>query len=154
MAIAGLGAMVVVLALFTFVGPMQAGWNEIANNGNGSGASEAWLASAASTTSTPVVAEPATPFTAQVEGTLVQDGVLNADFTGAVTGKLQLVLSRQTSALAIAFADGWTCQGDVAVSGEDAVTSSCSSSDGGLLQVQLSGLRRQGSEIVGQLSAN
>ena len=154
MAIAGLGAVVVVLALFTFVGPMQSGWNEIANNGNGSGASEAWLASAATATAAPVVAQPATPFTAQIQGTLVQDGVLNADISGPVTGKLQLVLSRQTSALALAFADGWTCQGTVAVSGENAVVASCSSTDGGLLQVKLSGLRRQGSDIVGQLSAN
>jgi len=149
-AIAGVGAVVVVLALFTVIGPMQSGWNAIANNGNGSGASEAWLAS--HPTQTPAVPTPPdTPFTAQINGSLVQSGVLDATFSGSVTGQLQLVLSQQQSGLALAFTDGWSCQGSVAVTGEDAVTSTCASTEGGVLQVHLSGLRRQGSAIVGQL---
>ncbi len=151
MAVAGLGASVLVLGLFGFVGPMQSGWNEIANNGNGNGASAAWLAATAPTPTPAPPTMPSPPFTAEITGTLVSDGVVNGSFTGAVDGQLQLVLSQQTSGLAVTFSDGWTCQGDVAVSGANSVTSSCASTDGGILQLELSNLRRQGNQILGEL---
>lgn len=43
-AIIGVAFAVMALVVFTLVGPMRAGWNDVANNGNGSGASAAWLA--------------------------------------------------------------------------------------------------------------
>ncbi len=43
-AVIGVAFAVLALVVFTLVGPMRAGWNEVANNGNGSGASQAWLA--------------------------------------------------------------------------------------------------------------
>lgn len=153
MAVAGLGAGVLVLGLFAFVGPLQSGWNEIANNGNGNGASAAWLAATSTATPAPITM-PDPPFTAEVSGSLVSDGVVNASFSGAVSGELQLVLSQRSSGLAVTFANGWTCQGDVVVSGSNAVTSRCSSTDGTALQLELSSLRRQGNQILGQLNGS
>ena len=43
--IVGIGLAIFALAVFTSIGPMRAGWNDFANNGNGTGASASWLAS-------------------------------------------------------------------------------------------------------------
>ena len=43
-AVMGVVFAVMALVVFTLVGPMRSGWNEVANNGNGSGASQGWLA--------------------------------------------------------------------------------------------------------------
>jgi hypothetical protein len=40
-----IGLTIFALAVFTSIGPMRAGWNDFANNGNGTGASASWLAS-------------------------------------------------------------------------------------------------------------
>jgi predicted ferric reductase len=46
-AVMGVAFAVMALVVLTLVGPMRAGWNEVANNGNGSGASAAWQAAQA-----------------------------------------------------------------------------------------------------------
>lgn len=43
--IVAIGLAIFALAVFTSIGPMRAGWNDFANNGNGTGASASWLAS-------------------------------------------------------------------------------------------------------------
>ena len=157
MAVAGLGAAVLVLGLFAFVGPMQSGWNEIANNGNGNGASATWLADhpANAATAAQTSTKPDTPFSVEIQGTLVQNGVLNATFTGdQVSGNLQLVLDQQTSAMAVGFSTGWSCQGNVTISGQNSVVTSCASTDGGVIRLQLSGLRQSGNQILGELSGS
>jgi predicted ferric reductase len=44
-AIVAIALAIFALAVFTSIGPMRSGWNDVANNGNGSGASATWLAS-------------------------------------------------------------------------------------------------------------
>ena len=43
--IVAIGLAIFALAVFTSIGPMRAGWNDFANDGNGTGASASWLAS-------------------------------------------------------------------------------------------------------------
>ena len=43
-AVIGVAFAIMALVVFTLVGPMRTGWNQVANNGNGSGASQAWRA--------------------------------------------------------------------------------------------------------------
>lgn len=40
-----IGLAIFALAVFTSIGPLRPGWNDVANNGNASGAAASWLAS-------------------------------------------------------------------------------------------------------------
>jgi hypothetical protein len=138
--------MVLGLAVFTLVGPLQRGWNAIANNGNGNGASQAWLASH------PVVAKgPPRDFATDLQLQLIRDNLLDARFDGSTPGELQLLLDRSTSLLAMLFPDGWSCQGPLTITGAQAAAARCVGADGVALGVQLSGLQESEETLVGHL---
>jgi hypothetical protein len=92
-------AVVVVLvilagAALTVLGPLQPGWNTVANNGNGSGGSPAALAAQSLSSSQSSNTNPfAPPFTDSVQGTLNQNG---PDDNGDVTLQLNLTVSNGT----------------------------------------------------------
>jgi hypothetical protein len=148
-ALASLAAGVVALGLFGVVGPAQAGWNETANNGNGNGASAAWLAAHPTVTA----AAPTSSFSAELDAALVDEGVPAGSFHAdeAPSGSLQLVIRRGSAGLSLSFADGWTCSGEVAAAGEDALVATCAGGDGARIAVELSQLRRTGTQVIGRL---
>jgi hypothetical protein len=86
---AGVGLLVLAGAIWTALGPLQPGWNAIANSGHGSGARIALATSPQS----PAAASPAftSPFTAALQGTLTQTG---PDANGNVTLQLDTTLSQ------------------------------------------------------------
>lgn len=89
--LAGLVAMVMVgCALWTATGPARAGWNAIANNGQGSGARGQI---AAQTTTTTRALHISSPFTASLQGTMTQ-GSPAAD--GTVTVRIATTLTDGT----------------------------------------------------------
>jgi len=141
----GVMALVMALAVFTVVGPMRPGWNAIANNGNGSGASPAWLASH------PVQSGPPQNFATDLRLQEVGENLLDARFDGASPGELQLLLKQSQALLAILFADGWSCQGSLSIAGNQAVMSRCVGADGVALGVQLTGLREADEALTGHL---
>ncbi|MGZ6256144.1 MAG: hypothetical protein ACXWMB_03930, partial [Candidatus Limnocylindria bacterium] len=78
--------------------------------------------------------------------------LLDARFDGGTPGELQLLLNRSASLLALLFADGWSCQGTLTITGEQAATARCVGTDGVALGVQLSGLQQQSDEaLIGHL---
>lgn len=141
----GVMALVLALAVFAVAGPLQPGWNAIANNGNGNGASAAWLASH------PVANGPPQAFATDLQLQEIRDDLLDARFDGGTPGELQLLLNRSSSLLAILFADGWSCKGSLTISGESAVVSRCIGADGVALGVQLTGLQESDETLVGHL---
>jgi len=142
----GVMAIVLAIAMFAVAGPMQPGWNAIANNGNGNGASRAWLASH------PVVASgPPRGFATDLQLQLIRDDLLDARFDGSTPGELQLLLDRTTSLVAILFANGWSCQGTLTITGGQAATSRCVGTDGVALGVQLTGLQQSDDALIGHL---
>jgi DMSO/TMAO reductase YedYZ heme-binding membrane subunit len=138
-------ATVLALAFFTIRGPLYPGWNAVANNGNGSGASASWLANHR------VASGPPQAFATDLQLQLVRGDLLDARFDGASPGELQLLLDQSSLALALLFADGWSCQGAATVSGGSAVTSSCVGADGIAVGVQLSGLQQSDETLTGHL---
>jgi hypothetical protein len=157
-AVAGVGVTLAALALFTLVGPAQSGWNQVANNGNGSGASAAWLADHPATTTSQQVAQPTAPsasFTAQFDATIVADGRLSGQFSGGNRdGSLQLLVGRDSAQLSMSFADGWSCSGSLAAASRDTLQSTCAGTDGATIDVTLGNMRRTGSEVVGVMQVN
>lgn len=148
--IATVGAGLAAIAIFTLVGPVQAGWNEIANNGNGTGASASWLADHPDTTA--VQAAPTSPFTAQFDVSLVDDGRLVGQFDSTDgSGQMQLLVQRNSAGLALAFADGWTCSGQLTPVSENSLQATCSGSDGTAIDVTLGDLRRSGADVIGSM---
>ncbi|HEY8772248.1 MAG TPA: hypothetical protein VIM66_03660 [Candidatus Limnocylindria bacterium] len=145
----GVMSLVLALMVFTVVGPMQAGWNAIANNGNGNGASQAWLVSHPVAK---VAKGPPPAFATDLQLQLIRADLLDAHFDGGTPGELQLLLNRSASLLAILFPDGWSCQGTLTMTGEQAATSRCVGADGVALGVQLTGLQEQSDEaLIGHL---
>jgi hypothetical protein len=138
-------ALVLALAVFAVGGPMRPGWNAIANNGNGSGASPAWLASH------PVQKGPPGNFATDLRLQEVREDLLDAKFDGSSPGELQLLLRQSEALLAILFADGWSCQGSLSIAGEQAVTSRCVGADGVAVGVQLTGLQEADEALTGHL---
>ena len=144
--------MVLALMVFTVVGPMQAGWNAIANDGNGNGASQAWLVSHPVAKVAKVAKGPPPAFATDLQLQLIRADLLDAHFDGGTPGELQLLLNRSASLLAILFPDGWSCQGTLTMTGEQAATSRCVGADGVALGVQLTGLQEQSDEaLIGHL---
>lgn len=135
-------ATVLALAFFAVRGPLYPSWNAVANNGNGNGASVAWLASH------PIGSAPPQEFATDVQLQLIRDDLLDAHFDGTTPGELQLLLNRSASLLAILFSDGWSCQGSLTITGEQAVTSRCVGTDGVALGVQLTGLQELDEEAL------
>ncbi len=145
-AVAGtVAAVVMAIAFFAVRGPLYPGWNAVANNGNGNGASATWAAAH------PVTEGPPLEFAADLRLTLIRDDLLDARFDGTRPGELQLLLRRSDSLLAILFADGWSCRGGLTITGEQAVASRCVGTDGVALGVQLTGLQESDEALVGHL---
>jgi hypothetical protein len=146
-AVAGLAVAAATLVAFTLVGPAQAGWNITANNGNGSGASSAWLAS--HPTSSAV--RPATSFSADLEATLT-GRVLTGSFRGTDPGSLELRVGRAANDLSITFSSGWSCAGSAMDRGDGTISATCAGTDGASVEVTISGLFQTAQGIIGQLS--
>lgn len=141
------GTAVAGLAVFTAIGPVQGGWNAIANNGAGSGASDAWLAAHPTT---PVA--PSDPFQGTVTASLIGTDELSGTFVGARTGSFDLQVGTH-SLLSLALDDGWSCTGPATVSGRD-VSASCAAGDGSAVEVDLSALRRANDRVLGQIAVS
>ncbi len=153
--VATIGAAVAAMALFTLVGPAQAGWNEIANAGNGNGASTSWLAEHPASTAAAVVSAPTAPFTARFDVAQVDDGRLTGAFSSSDgSGQMQLVVRRDSAGLALAFPDGWTCSGSLRQVGQDSLSARCVGSDGSTIDVTLGDLQRSGSDVIGRLQVS
>jgi hypothetical protein len=138
-------ATVLAVAFFAVRGPLYPGWNAIANNGNGSGASASWLAMH------PVASGPPQAFAADLQLQLVRGDLLDARFDGGSPGELQLLLDRSSLDVALLFADGWSCQGAATISAGSAVISSCVGADGVAVGVRLSGLQQSDETLTGHL---
>ncbi|MEO6578311.1 MAG: ferric reductase-like transmembrane domain-containing protein [Candidatus Limnocylindria bacterium] len=132
-------------AVFTLVGPVRPGWNAIANNGNGQGASEAWLAAHAENGSP-------TAFREQLNGQLT-GGNLEARFDGGSPGQLELSSDGAGLRLTVVLDDGWSCSGGATVQG-GSVTAPCEASDGSVTAVSVTGLRRSTGGLVGTIELN
>ena len=145
-----LAACVAALAIVAFaaIGPTRAGWNTIANQGQGNGASAAWLASH------PTAATPTPPasFSADLRVTLVDQGLLAGSFSGPSPGRVELLLTNSESALGLALTDGWQCEGPLTITGDASVSAQCVGIDGSALSVALSDLRREDDAVVGRLT--
>jgi len=152
-AVFAVGAAFLALVAFAIVGPAQPGWNAIANDGNGSGASAAWLAANPATTT--ASAAPTASFDADVVATLIDDGALRGTFTGggsSVTGTLQLAIDDGTVMLELDFADGWTCLGNASAVAEGSLSGSCTAPDGTSVGVTFTDLQQRGDgAIIGSL---
>ncbi|MDQ2934275.1 MAG: ferric reductase-like transmembrane domain-containing protein [Chloroflexota bacterium] len=146
-AVAGLAGAAVTLVAFTLVGPAQAGWNAIANDGNGSGASAAWLASHPSAADV----RPTSSFSADLQATFAQ-GVLSGSFAGGYPGSLELRAGRSASNLSITFASGWSCAGSASDLGDETIAATCVGADGSTVEVTLSGLYQTQQGVTGQLT--
>ena len=145
--LAGLSVAAVALAAFALAGPVQAGWNDAANNGNGSGASAAWQASHPSTTAEP----PASSFSADLQAA-VSGGVLSGSFGGAHPGSLELRLTGGSTELSISLPGGWSCAGIARDEGVGTVAATCTGTDGSTVDVTLSGLQETAQGISGRLT--
>lgn len=153
--LATVGSALAAIAIFTFVGPAQPGWNAIANNGNGNGASASWLADHPATTTTATVAAPTGDFTARFDVAQVDDGRLTGSFSSNdASGQMQLLVSRDSAGVALAFADGWTCSGQLTPVSQSSLQARCAGSDGTSVQVTLGDLRRSGGDVIGQLQVS
>jgi hypothetical protein len=102
------GMLLLVLAgtIWTVLGPLQPGWNAIANNGQGSGARTAAPVSPQQSSTSSAAPAFTTPFRAVIQGTLTQTGpdahgtvILRIDTTlsQGAQGTLQIVLQGQIS---------------------------------------------------------
>ena len=149
---ATIGSAIAAIAIFTLVGPAQPGWNEIANGGNGNGASASWLADHPATAVTATVSAPTSSFTAQFDIAQIDDGRLAGTFSSADrSGQMQLLVQRETAGVALAFADGWTCTGQLMPISNTTLQAQCVGSDGATVSVTLSDLQRSGGDVIGSL---
>lgn len=131
--------------VFTALGPARAGWNEIANEGNGSGASDAWLAA------NEVASAPTTAFSVPVSAQLVREGLIVGTFSGAADGSIELRLDARSVLLSLTLSDGWSCSGDASTTERD-VLATCRADDGSAVEVDLGSLRAGDGRITGTLA--
>ena len=143
----GLSLAAIALVSFTLAGPTQAGWNDTANDGNGSGASAAWLASHPSTSA----AGPASSFSADLQAAL-SNGVLSGSFGGANPGSVELRTTGGIAELSISLGEGWSCVGTAHEQAAGTFAATCTGSDGSTVDVTLSDLHRTAQGIGGRVS--
>jgi hypothetical protein len=155
---AAVGALAILhaaVAIFILVGPAQAGWNAVANSGNGDGASGSWVAAQAAAdtdASTRAISDPA-GFSAKLLPATAEDGdsftwIFSVDGHG---GTVQLMLGRQSASVAVSLDSGWSCQGFIAQATNTSLSATCSTSTGGLATVRLDQLHREASGVSGVL---
>jgi len=137
------------LGVFTVGGPAQSGWNAIANNGAGSGASVAWLVSHPSPPSAPKAS-----FSATLDGDLVGEDRLVARIDAVGGGTLDLQAGDESGTLSLSLANGWTCSGGLTAT-PSALRSVCRAVDGAEVSVEVSQLHR-GSDgnILGRVAVD
>jgi sulfoxide reductase heme-binding subunit YedZ len=142
-------------AIFILAGPAQAGWNDIANNGNGDGASATWLASQDAVADTVAAAEPPASFTADLAASVPDSNRFAWTFSvSGLAGTVRLVLSEQSARVAVSLADGWSCQGTVSQATDTSLAASCGTSTGEIATVRLEDLRRQDGGVAGVLQVD
>ena len=131
----------VVMVGFTALGPAQPKWNAVANNGNGSGASDAWLADHPATPAAPGT------FTADLSLTITRPGTLDGTFAGAPSGSIHLTVGSSTAVISLALDDGWSCDGFATGIGK-LIVSDCVAVDGTSASVELSTLRESAAGLI------
>jgi DMSO/TMAO reductase YedYZ heme-binding membrane subunit len=124
------------LGVFTVSGPAQSGWNAIANDGEGSGASAAWLASHPSSPAAPTAS-----FTADLVGDLVDENRLVARIDNGTGGTLDVRADDESATLSLSLTNGWSCSGGLTAT-DSALRAVCRATDGAEVNVAVSELRR------------
>ena len=132
----GVLAAAIWLGIFTVSGPAQSGWNAIANNGAGSGASAAWLVSHPSSPTAPTAS-----FTANLVGDLVGEDRLVARIDAGGGGTLDVQAGDESGTLSLSLTNGWTCSGGLTAT-QSALRAVCRAADGAEVDVEVSQLRR------------
>jgi hypothetical protein len=141
------GAAVAGLAVFTVAGPAQGGWNAIANNGNGQGASAAWQAAHPATPTAPTAS-----FDADLTASFTDDGRLAGSFSGPAAGSFELRVGRSAAILRLVLEDGWACSGAATGNGSD-ILAACRAADGTGVEVDLSALREvEDGRVLGRIA--
>jgi Ferric reductase like transmembrane component len=158
--VAALSASVLVFGvIWATSGPLQAGWNAVANDGRGTGATPQTLAALGITTATgatsgsasgsaspppapaPTPSTVQAPFQARVAGG--DDGSLTlvGQLQGAAGNQFEMQLNNVSSGpfgqVQLQGADGRTCTGPVTQVGNSTVTATCSTGDGASWNIQL-----------------
>ena len=171
------GSALVYGVMWASAGPLQPGWNTIANDGRGSGATPQTLAALGITTSgrsqgTAAQAStgggptssPATtpdpvqaPFQARVYGGDGNSVLLYGQLEGAVGNQFQLQLNGSASGalgqVQLQGSDGRTCSGPVTRIGNTSITATCSTGDGAswTLRLVIGSVERRG--VTGTMTA-
>jgi sulfoxide reductase heme-binding subunit YedZ len=142
-------------AIFILVGPAQAGWNDVANNGNGNGASASWLAAQASMAT--AAAEPSAPrsFSAELPAAVPGEDTVTWTFTvNGQSGRVRLRLDDDTASVWVVLSGGWSCRGPISEASGNSLAASCQASTGGAVAVRLANLRRVADGIAGVLDVS
>ena len=124
------------LGIFTVSGPAQNGWNTIANNGAGSGASAEWLASHPSSPAAPTAS-----FAANLVGDLIGEDRLVARIDAGGGGTLDVQAGDESGTLSLSLTNGWTCSGGLTAT-QSALRAVCRAVDGAEVNVEVSQLHR------------
>jgi len=165
-AVGGLALVALVAAgVWTYAGPMQPGWNAVANNGHGSGSATA----ATSATAPSAVAKAPQPaplaaqaFTADLAGSLQQsaDGgtlLIDANIAGTPGGRFQLqapatIDGGPSGTFKMRTAAGTTCVGKVATLRRGQVGVTCTDQAGGTWTIAIQLELAQDGTIIGRMS--
>ncbi len=152
---AAVGALAIVhaaAAIFILVGPAQAGWNEVANNGNGSGASAAWLAAQTSASTAAAASSTPSSFSAELAAAVPREDTLTWTFTvSGQLGRVRLRVDDGSATVSVALSGGWSCRGPVSQADGDTLVASCQASTGTTVGVRLANLRQVAGGITGIL---
>lgn len=128
-------AIVLVLgAGLAWAGPLQPGWNVVANNGNGSGGVGTVVAAPVPSASQALFGTLSGSFQASFSGQLSQltDGSLRLDavLQGAQPDRLALAIGQTAGTLRLTANDGASCSGPVSIGADGSVQARCQASDG------------------------
>jgi hypothetical protein len=155
---AAIGALAVLhaaAAVFILVGPAQAGWNVIANNGNGDGASAAWVAAQATASAAATVATAPAGFSAELAAAQPGEESVTWSFsTGGQAGRVRLRIDDGSASVSVTLANGWSCQGAVSQASGNSLVATCNDSGGHTVAVRLADLRRVDGGIAGELDVS
>jgi DMSO/TMAO reductase YedYZ heme-binding membrane subunit len=153
--------------LWAWSGPLQPGWNQVANNGNGSGGTATTGGTAsgeAATTADPSPIGFTVAFSGNVsesEGSGRETLILDATLDGSPGGSFELTLAAaddgQTSAvsgeLLLQTATGLACSGPVEETNGSALSSSCREASGASWLVTVDAQGASNSSVQGTLAA-
>jgi DMSO/TMAO reductase YedYZ heme-binding membrane subunit len=155
---AAVGALAIVhaaAAIFILVGPAQAGWNDVANNGNGNGAAASWLAAQASTATVAAKTLAPASFTAELPAAFPGEDAVTWTFTvNGQSGRVRLRIDDDAASVSVVLSGGWSCRGPISQASGDSLTASCQASTGRTVAVRLANLRRVAGGIAGVLDVS